>query len=559
MNKYYFFFYFLLLHVTQNWTSTNCITNPDENGNRMCMEESNDNIILQSVKKNTPFNDPKFQLDPYPLCVTYEDWNTLNEIYYQNDLEKISSEKIIDAISIADCLVLNKPVRKGEQSVMEVLLSKAKRILDINDFKNIDEEKIDEIKELKELKNYILYPYQLAHDFYKKQEVFKVLNPNSGWYTDWGYYIRDKAKEPSNNRKVLIEEIVYWSIISIITYVQPWGFSFLIASLHAYILQNNLQKWFSWYSYAQQFQQVNLNHFPSNNKKYDLKYEVNRNAIKTELYIVEKNTNENYLILDKLDKKKYGDCLKVLSMDNKYISCCDFVYDIQNQSTINIEKNYIVVAYLAHDVYLLVKTDQFTRSGAIANFPCTLLGLSNFMCTGYDEKICEIGIGKKFDNEIQLICSLKKYTESTGFPSDILLSIDCTKLFVYFLEQQHYLQTNKNIVQIFSLPDPNNLSFDDLFVTDNTMIEKIKPLKGIFFYLSLLLFLYKSGYFFLRDKIILEKYKKWCEINNWHALILKSMCSFKNNFFPPIKRFLRKEYIRVSKENVYSRSWKEIF
>lgn len=488
-----------------------------------------------------------FNFKEYPLGVSLSQWKVLNKCYAQNN---ISPEEIIEAILAANKLALVDPIDKKEFSVMQVLIDKAEKILTFDDFKNIDKEKINEIQELKKLKNYILYPYQLARDFYKKKEIFNIQNINSGWYTSYGYFIPNEAKKPSNNRNALVEETILWSILAMTTYIQPWSFSFLIASLHSYIFKNSAQKWLSWYSHAQQFQQLQLSCFISNDKKYDLEDELNENTLKIELYIVEKNTQQKHLILD---EKKYHNYLKLLSMDNKYISCSDFVYDIQKQSTINIEKNYMVVAYLAHDVYLMVKIDQSESNEASKNSTLKLLTLSNFMACGYKEKICEIGIGKKIDDKIELICSLKKYTENTGFPSDILLSTDCTKLFVYFLELQYYRQTNQYMVEIFSLPDPHNVSYEDLFSTDNVIIKKIKPLKGIFFYFALLLFLYKSGYFFLRDRIILEQYKQYCEIENWYELILKSMRSFKNKFLPPIKRFLRKEYIRVAKENRYSR------
>lgn len=552
--KFSFLFFSFLLHVGFIFSSQNDILCSLVDTNESIPVPEN-NQILQSIMKANPL-DAGFKFEHYPLYITLKEWECLNYCYDEKNVEKISAEKIMQAIMVASNVLGSVQVIKEEEiSVMDVLLQKAKNILDINDFKNFDEEKVNQIQELKELKNYILYPYKLMQDVYKKQEILKIPNADYGDYTPLGHHIPNEAKQPDNQKFFLTLETICWSIFLVVTYLQPLGFSFLIAPLHAYIFQNSMQKWFSWYSYAQQFQQLQLSCFVSRDKKYGFKKELNNNTAKHELYIVDKKTQQKYL----LDKKKYRNHLKVLSMDNTYISCSNFVYDIQNQSTISIEKNYMVMAYLAHDVYLLVKIDQFKYSNASTNSTRELLTLSNFIHRANKEKISEIGIGKKIDDQIQLICSLKKYTESTGFPSDILLSTNRTKLFIYFLEERYDRQKNKDIVEIFSLPDPKNVSYDDLFAADNIVIEKIKPLKGIFFYVALLLFLYKSGYFFLRDRIILEEYKKSCELADWHALILKSMRSFKNKFFPPIKRFLRREYIRVAKENIYARDWEKIF
>jgi len=142
----YFLFYFLLhalkispgeINNQNNHTVLCELIDKTDKEKTISISVPAKNKILKSIMNNENL-DPNFKFEHYPLNMSLGQWQTLNYCYDENDLGKISSQQILEAIIAANKFDTTQPIKEEESSVMDVLLEKAHKKLTLVDFKNVN-------------------------------------------------------------------------------------------------------------------------------------------------------------------------------------------------------------------------------------------------------------------------------------------------------------------------------------------------------------------------------------------------------------------------------------
>jgi len=106
----YFLFYFLLhalkispgeINNQNNHTVLCELIDKTDKEKTISISVPAKNKILKSIMNNENL-DPNFKFEHYPLNMSLGQWQTLNYCYDENDLGKISSQQILEAIIAAN-------------------------------------------------------------------------------------------------------------------------------------------------------------------------------------------------------------------------------------------------------------------------------------------------------------------------------------------------------------------------------------------------------------------------------------------------------------------------